>query len=78
MRILGMAFGKQSAKEKFEEYTDEGRWKIALGLILAKLVTQGGTIDEGFLIYAAMVTLGTYIGNIFFKKSPEELKKIKI
>lgn len=77
IRILGMAFGKQNAEEKFEEYTVDGRWKIALGMILAKLVTQGGNIDERFLMYAALVTLGTYIGNIFFKKSPEELKKIK-
>ena len=51
MRILGMAFGKQSAKEKFEEYTVDGRWKIALGLIISKLGLKS-TIDKEFIIYS--------------------------
>ena len=75
MGFLGIRFKKQSAEEKYEAFTDKGKWKIAFGLIAQTLLRSGPIRFKIF--FSALYLILYAVSIVFFRKSPAELKKIK-
>ena len=75
MGFLGIGFKKQSAEEKYEAFTDKGKWKIAFGLIAQTLLRSGPIRFKIF--FSALYLILYAVSIVFFRKSPAELKKIK-